>query len=1004
MKNPIAISLLFAGGLAAQTVLISPTERNGGFEIADSNTFRDAPFWDSYFSEGDAFNPFLSDAPQNGSFHGSASGFQAPGRRRHPVQTIPASIWTIQEGDQFLVRVAARPGPGFDVGEDQLQTIFHVLNANGNQINDFASPSGFPDRLLSEIQSVTDEDSYQTLSFLTRPVAAGSPWIGNRIQLRFLNTGTRSEFVYLDDVELTGYRSADFNVPLQPLGSFQAEGDISDELNDLQGTADPDLVFGPGFGTGKGLATHNGGATLPLTLPEVYSIAFWMKTDSVGTTGTTLSWRDGSVILDASGDGSDQVGISLVGERLAFGDDRRTLFSRTLLADDRWHHIAVTRSRLPGGMQLFINGQLEDWGQSSTSLPASSQVALGRTHTSGHSFQGTIDDVRIYQGTLDQEVIESLRIGGGDADGDGSSDIEEAAAGTDWGDAQDRLRIREAIREASGFTAKIDGRKSRAYQLQRLPISEDPLSPTVAPTTTDSVARLIGDNEVSLVDANAPADRALYQVTAEKGEAQRPNILLIVGDDHGYADVSAYAHSLPDISTPNLDRIAAAGVRFTQAYVTSAVCSPSRCGFLTGRYQNEWEPEGGWAPGLPGSAKHLAEYLQEADYTTAMIGKSDFGLNLFRPIGREYPPAHGFDQFFGFSAHAHDFYLHSQRITDRTFPAWPGEDSAHLGQFLNSETPTQFETLEDGVWQTTEFTDRAVEFLEEQETATDPFFLYLSHASVHALIHQVPKEFLDEENVPELPLFDPNTNVPGNPASYNQYYFNYSRPTPQVASGIIADGDMRKYYRAHLKAFDIEIGRVLDALESTGQLENTIVIYFSDNGGEALTGASNLPLTGSKYNLFEGGIRVPFMMSWPGVFPENQVYSEITSMLDLTPTLLEAAGIEEAPQLRGFSLVDPVRENRPVLKTPRTLFWRFNSFWAIRRGDWKMVFTGKGIARDATSEIVFNDDALGREALFNLADDPSEMNDLSTSTDPEAQRNWVELKALFDAWDASNRN
>ncbi len=1000
MSRSLLSLLLLTSCLPAQTVLISSTVRNGGFEDIDATNFATTPFWESYFPESDSVDPVFSTTPNNGSLHTFANGFQGSRRRIHPAHTIPAAAWTIQEGDQFLIEVSVRTGSGFDLAEDQVQTVLHVVDSSGAPVNDNNSLTGFADRIFSEARSLSAADTYETLTFLSNPVPSGSPWIGNQVQIRFLNTGQRTEFVFLDDVHLTGYRPGDFDVPLELVASYQAEGNLEEEVDGLTGTADASLAYGSGFGTGQGLATQNGGATLPHTLPDVYSIAFWLKTDTLGTTGTTLSWRDGSIILDASASGMDEVGISLVGERVAFGNEKRTLFSRSLVTDNRWHHVVATRSRFQGAMQLFINGHLEDFNQSSTALPSPPQITIGRSQSATQPFHGTIDEFRIFQGTLDQAGIEPLRIGDGDSDGDGSSDVEEAAAGTDWGDSQDRLLITEATRNANEFTAKVAGKKSRAYQLERLPSLQTPLSPTVM----DSSETLVSDAEVSLIDSNAPADKSFYQVVAEKGAPLRPNIVLIVGDDHGYADLSAYAHAQPDISTPNLDRIAAAGVRFTQAYVTSPVCSPSRCGFLTGRYQNEWEPEGGWSPGLPNNAKHLAEYLEEADYNTAMIGKSDFGPNLFRPVGREYPPAHGFDQFFGFSAHAHDFFLHSQEITDTTIPAWPGEASAHLGQFLNSETPTQFETLTDGIWQTTEFTDRAIDFVQEQETAPEPFFLYLSHASVHALIHQVPKPFLDEENVPELPLYDPTTNVPGNPSNYNTYYYNYSRPTPQVANGVIADADMRKYYRAHLKAYDIEIGRLLDSLESTGQLENTLIVYFSDNGGEALTGANNQPLSGSKYNLFEGGIRVPFLMSWPGVLPANQVYDEITSVLDVTPTLLEAAGIEEAPQLRGHSLLDPIRENRPVLQTPRTLFWRFNTFWAIRRGDWKMVFSGKGIARDATSQITFNESVIEKEALFNLATDPSESNDLSTSTDPTAQAHKAELKALFDAWDASNRN
>lgn len=484
--------------------------------------------------------------------------------------------------------------------------------------------------------------------------------------------------------------------------------------------------------------------------------------------------------------------------------------------------------------------------------------------------------------------------------------------------------------------------------------------------------------------------------------AAKPNILLIVGDDHGYADISAFPHARPDISTPNFDRLATTGTILTQAYVTSPVCSPSRCGYLTGRYQNEWDPTGGWSPRLPANVKHIAEYLQEAGYATAMIGKNDFGQPTGSNDNREYPINHGFDQFFGFTAHAHDFWLHSQEATQSVSPPWPTDASAHLGKFANSEKPDQFETAPDGKWMTELFTDRAIEYLDGRKNATNPFFLYLSHASVHALIHQAPKPYLDAEGVPEILPYDPTTDVPGNPALYTTYYYEYSRTKPQADYGIIDDLEMRKYYRAHLNAYDDQMGRLLDALSNNGMDDNTIVIYFSDNGGEALTGANNQPLSGSKYTTFEGGIRVPMMISWPGRVPAGRVYTHVTSVLDIVPTLLEAAGIEDSDSLRGLSLLQPLAENAPIVEGERTLYWRFNDFWAIRHGDYKLMFSNKGIAGPHTSQITFNEAALGKVSLFNLAEDPGESNNLSESQDPKIIAIRKKLKALFDAWEKSH--
>jgi arylsulfatase A-like enzyme len=548
---------------------------------------------------------------------------------------------------------------------------------------------------------------------------------------------------------------------------------------------------------------------------------------------------------------------------------------------------------------------------------------------------------------------------------------------------------------APGVDITLPGKRARAYRLDRTAslTAGAPAAPiaTSPPLTEDQV--------VTLTDPAPATTPSFYRVHITPASPAPPNIILVVGDDHGYADLSAYPHARPDISTPQLDRLARGGALFTQAYATGPVCSPARAGLLTGRMPTEWDATGGWTPGLPASARTIAEHLRAAGYATAMIGKSDVGTQFFVNTGRGYPPNHGFDRFFGFSAHAHDYWLHSQAITDATSPAWPGEASAHLGKYLSSTAPSGYETLPDGTWQTKEFTDRAIAYLNERVSQAQPFFLYLSHASVHALIHQVPASYLAAEGLPELPNYDPATNTPENPASYNEFYYKYSRPAP---TGVISDADMRRYYRAHLRAYDDQIGRLLDALETNGQAANTLIVYLSDNGGEALTGANNRPLSGSKYTTFEGGLRVPMAVRWPGRVPAGHLYSHVASALDIVPTLLEAAGQPLAAPLRGRSLLQPMRDNQPVVAGPRTLCWRFNNFWAIRHGDWKLVFSNKGTADLHTTQIVFNEAALGKVALFNLATDPGETTDLAESADPHHQAIRADLQTRYDAWNAAN--
>lgn len=996
----LALSLTLSTATLGQTTLISPISsvRNGGFEDANGTSFATVPFWESYFAEGASADPISTTNPKSGALRSFTNGFQGVGNRIHPSQIIPAATWTIQEGDVFIAAVSARAGLNFDAGDDQVNMILHVVNSAGNPVVDPSTPIGFTDRVLSSVAGIPEANTYYERSFTSLPIPAGSPWIGQQIQIRILHDGDRDEYLIIDDVSLTGFRAADLDLEPELIASYPADGSTDDEgPSSLNGTASPALTYGPGFGVGSSFDTSAGPLTVPVTLSPNFSVAMWVKSTVPGTEGNQLSWNEGSALIDGTISTSSGWGVSLRGNSIAFGIGDKTISSQSFAADDRWRHVVITRNGITGALRLFVDGQLEDSATLTQPWQPSPDLSIGASRTGGRNFDGLIDDVRIFSGVLDFDAISEIRIGEGDSDADGFTNVEEADAGTDWGSASDFPKVRQISMDSGEVRVEIDGKRSRQYQLERH-TNLDQSTPDAVP---DAVAPLESETSVELTDPAPTGNKAFYRVRAEKGPLPQPNILLIVGDDHGYADISAYPNARPDISTPNLDRLATAGSLLTQAYVTSPVCSPSRCGYLTGRYQNEWDLAGGWAPRLPANVKHIAEYLSEAGYATAMIGKNDFGQPVGSINNRDHPTNHGFDKFFGFNAHAHDFWLHSQAITDSVQPAWPTEASAHLGKFINSEVPGNFETFPDGTWQTELFTDRAIDYLEERKNQAQPFFLYLSHASVHALIHQAPKSYLDAEGVPELPLYDPATNTPNNPASYNNYYYRYSRPKPQDANGIIADADMRKYYRAHLTAYDDQMGRLLDALDAKGLTDNTIVIYFSDNGGEALTGANNQPLSGSKYTAFEGGLRVPMMISWPGRIPGGQVYTHVTSTLDIVPTLLDAAGVENAAPLRGHSLIEPLKNNEPVVPGERTLFWRFNEQWAIRKGDWKLMLGSKGIADKHTSQIVFNEAALDKVALFNLAADPGEMNDLADSSDPSIQAIRADLQARYDAWQAS---
>ena len=464
---------------------------------------------------------------------------------------------------------------------------------------------------------------------------------------------------------------------------------------------------------------------------------------------------------------------------------------------------------------------------------------------------------------------------------------------------------------------------------------------------------------------------------------QRPNVLLIISDDQGYADFSPFKNHSSEISTPNMDRLAQTGMVFTQAYTTAPVCSPSRTGLNTGKFQFRWDKNAGWGPGLPESVKTIAEYMKEAGYTTARIGKSDYGRNYHDFNAREYPLNHGYDHFLGFSAHAHDYWLNSEEIAKRTPD--PKGTSAHLGPLMNDNG---YKSYEDG-YLTDIFTDEAIEYLKTNRDK--PFFLTLAYNSVHHVIHEVPQKYLDKYQVEPIHNYDPAIlDTFGNlePGSYAAYYEKYTR------LGAIQDEDMRKYYLANLNCLDDNLGRLFDALNEEGLDKNTLVIYISDNGGSPITGASNAPLSAGKYSIWEGGIRVPMMISWPGKVEAGSVQHNYVSATDILPTITEAAGLTlNDKTLDGKNLFSPNPDQE------RLLVWKWDKTWAVRKGPWKLTNTNEqsGKGRPSSQYIQPISDDLSLK-LFNLEEDPGERNNLAEQMPEKVS----ELQIAYEDWCNTN--
>lgn len=420
--------------------------------------------------------------------------------------------------------------------------------------------------------------------------------------------------------------------------------------------------------------------------------------------------------------------------------------------------------------------------------------------------------------------------------------------------------------------------------------------------------------------------------SAAPASPSRPNILVIIADDLGFADVGV--HGGQDIPTPNIDSIAKDGIRFTSGYVSGPYCSPTRAGLLTGRYQqrfgHEFNPPGPNATNRIGSGLSLeevtiADRLQTAGYVTGLVGKWHLGAGEpFHPLNR------GFSEFFGFLGAAHSY-----TNLDATSP-----NAIHRG----------LQPVEEKEYLTDAFTREAVAFIGRHRQ--EPFYLQLAYNAVHSPLDAHPN-----------------------------YYDQFSH---------LSD-EKRRRFAALYAAFDDGVGRVLAKLRETGLEENTVVFFFSDNGGPTQDNTSrNDPLRGYKAQTWEGGIHVPFFVRWPGRLPAGRTYDYPVIQLDIHATALALAGIEVKPEwkLDGVNLL-PFLAGEKRGAPHEALYWRFGDQLAIRSGDWKLVKAQEG---ESSMRLIQPGPAsINGAQLFNLARDPSETVNL-------AQKNPRKFRALVRQW------
>lgn len=424
----------------------------------------------------------------------------------------------------------------------------------------------------------------------------------------------------------------------------------------------------------------------------------------------------------------------------------------------------------------------------------------------------------------------------------------------------------------------------------------------------------------------------------------RPNIVVVSCDDLGYGDLGCYGATY---ETPNIDDLATSGVRFEDWHSTAPVCSPSRASLLTGRYPPRAgvprniaskRPREQAQPGLPPEQRTLADRLGESGYRTSAFGKWHLGMRA-----KSRPMAQGFEKFFGFLSGCVDYYSH---------------------QFVwRSDVAPYHDLWEDGyeVWHNGEYlthliTDRAVDAIDAGVDDERPFFTYIAYNAPHYPMH-VPETYL--ERFPELP------------------------PDRRVFAAMVA-------------AVDDGVGRILDTLRERGVYEETLVVFTSDHGpsrevrnhmdgsDEPYLGGRTGGLRGHKMSLFEGGIRVPAIVSNPGEIDGGDASSALTMSIDLVPTILEACEMAVPDGLDGVSLWPLLTEDATPSRD--RLYWEFNEQLAVRDGDWKLVCNGHDLFGDPNPVH-----------LSNLESDPGEEHNRADEQ-PKLAR---ELRADGRAWAAT---
>lgn len=446
-------------------------------------------------------------------------------------------------------------------------------------------------------------------------------------------------------------------------------------------------------------------------------------------------------------------------------------------------------------------------------------------------------------------------------------------------------------------------------------------------------------------------NKSKKSVTSDKFETTSPNIVYILADDLGYGDLSCYGQT--NFSTPNIDKLAESGIKFTQHYSGCTVCAPSRSALMTGQHtghtfirgNKEIQPEGQYP--LEAKALTMAEVLQEAGYVTGAFGKWGLGF----PGSEGDPNNQGFDEFFGFNC---------QRMGHNYYPY-------HLWHNQEKVTLKGNEGKQTGEYAPDVIHKQAIKFLEDNKDR--PFFLYYPSIIPHAEL-LAPEKYMAKYRG----KFDPEKNYNG--VDDGQYY---------KLGGYGSQPESHAAFAAMVNILDDEVGEIVAKLKELGIYENTLIIFTSDNGPHQEGGAdpdyfdSNGILKGYKRDLYEGGIRVPMIAVWDGKIKAGIETDHISAFWDVLPTVTEIAGISTLENIDGISFLPTLLGEKQ--NQHDYLYWEFHEKGgrkALRKGDWKLVHYNVLKPEITTTE------------LYNLNDDPSERNNVAKAH-PEIVKELVEL-------------